>query len=260
MNNKYIKGTAASLAILAQCAVAGLAQSADDKIATSNGLLEIHAIHHASLMLTWSGKHVLVDPAPIGDAKDADPVAGYAALPKPDAIVVTHIHFDHFSVPILEAITGANTVIVAPQAVYDAMPADLKAKTKVMNNGDKGEVDKIPVEAVPAYNTTPDRLKFHPKGAGNGYILSFGDKRVYIAGDTEETPELAHLSAITVAFLPMNVPYTESVEAAAHWAEDFKPGIVYPYHFRNADGKMNDVAAFKTQVGKSREVRVLSWY
>jgi L-ascorbate metabolism protein UlaG (beta-lactamase superfamily) len=211
-------------------------------------------------MLTWNGKHVLVDPAPIDETKGANPVAGYAALPKPDAIVVTHIHFDHFNVPILEAVAGANTVIVAPRDVYDAMPADLKAKTKIMKNGDSGVVDAIPVEAVPAYNTTPDRAKFHPKGVGNGYVLTFGGKRIYIAGDTEEAAELAHLAKIDVAFLPMNLPYTQTVEAAAHWVKDFKPGVVYPYHYRNGDGTMSDVAAFKTQVGSASEVRFLHWY
>ena len=235
-------------------------KSSDDKIATSSGALEIHAIHHASLMLTWNGRRMLVDPAPIDEAKGADPVAGYAALPKPDAIVFTHIHYDHFDLPILKAVAGANVAIVAPRDVYDAMPADLKAKTKVMKNGDKGVVDAIPVEAVPMYNTPPEREKFHAKGVGNGYILNFGGKRVYIAGDTEETPELAHLSAIDAAFIPMNQPYTGTVEGAAHWVKDFKPGIVYPYHFRNADGTMSDLVAFETLVGKASEVRILRWY
>ena len=259
MKNKSMKGTAAGLALLAQCAASALAQGADDKIATSNGALEIHAIHHASLMLTWNGRHMLIDPAPIAD-DGANPTAGYTALPKPDAIVVTHIHFDHFNVPILEAVAGANTVIVAPQDVYDAMPADLKVKTKIMKNGDKGVMDTIPVEAVPAYNTTPDRMKFHPKGLGNGYIFTFGGKRVYIAGDTEETPELAHLARIDAAFIPMNLPYTQTVEAAAHWVKDFKPGIVYPYHFRNGDGTTSDLEGFKKLVGGASEVRFLRWY
>ena len=260
MKNKGVKGTAAGLAILAHCAVSALAQSADDKVATSKGALEIYAIHHASLMLSWNGKHVLVDPAPVGNAKDADPATGYAELPKPDAIVITHIHGDHFSVPVLEEIAGTKTVIVAPQNVYDAMPADLKVKTKVLKNGERETVDAIPIEAVPAYNTTPDRMKFHPKGLGNGYVLALGDKRIYIAGDTEETPELSKLPHIDVAFIPMNLPYTETVEAAVHWVKDFKPGIVYPYHYHNADGTLSDVAAFKSEVGSASDVRLLKWY
>jgi L-ascorbate metabolism protein UlaG (beta-lactamase superfamily) len=230
----------------------------DDTISTANGPVAIHAIHHATLMLTWNGKHVLVDPAPVSET--GDPAAAYRALPKPGAIIVTHVHGDHFNARIIEAVAGANTAIVAPQEVYDALPADLKAKTKVMKYGDKDVVGAIPVEAVPAYNTTPERTKFHAKGAGNGYILTFGGKRVYIAGDTEEAPELAHLARIDAAFLPMNLPYTETVEAAAKWVKDFKPGVVYPYHCRNADGTMSDLGAFKAQVGGASEVRVLDWY
>jgi L-ascorbate metabolism protein UlaG (beta-lactamase superfamily) len=250
---------AAGLAVLTLCMGEAMSAPTDNTISTANGLLAIHAIHHATLMLTWNGKHVLIDPAPL-DAKSADPAAGYESLPKPDAIVVTHVHGDHFNARIVEAIAGAKTVIVAPQEVYDALPANLQAKTKVMKNGDKGAADAIPIEAVAAYNTTPERAKFHSKGLGNGYILTFGGKRVYIAGDTEETPELAHLSAIDAAFLPMNLPYTESVEAAAKWVKDFKPGVVYPYHFRNPDGTMSDLGAFKAQVGGTSEVRVLDWY
>jgi L-ascorbate metabolism protein UlaG (beta-lactamase superfamily) len=250
---------AAGLAVLTLCMGEAMSASRDDTISTANGPVGVHAIHHASLMLTWNGKHVFVDPAPIDD-RGSDPAAGYKALPRPDAIIITHSHFDHFSVPVVEAVAGANTVIVAPQDVYDALPADLKAKTKVMKNGNKDVVDAIPVEAVTAYNTTPERTKFHAKGAGNGYVLTFGGKRVYIAGDTEEAPELAHLPNIDAAFLPMNLPYTETVEAAAKWVRDFKPGVVYPYHYRNGDGTMSDLAAFKKLVGGASEVRVLGWY
>ena len=259
MTIRSAKAIAAAVALVVLSAVSTMAQSTIDTIAAPGGAITVHSIHHASLMLTWNGKHVLVDPAPL-DAKGADPAAGYDSLPKPDAIIVTHVHGDHFNARIVEAVAGAKTVIVAPQEVYDALPADLQAKTKVMKNGDSGVVDAIPVEAVPAYNTTPERTKFHAKGVGNGYILTFGGKRVYIAGDTEEAPELAHLARIDAAFLPMNLPYTETVEAAAKWVKDFKPGIVYPYHFRNPDGTMSDLAAFKAQVGGASEVRVLDWY
>jgi L-ascorbate metabolism protein UlaG (beta-lactamase superfamily) len=252
------KAIAAAAALVVLSAVSAMAQSTNDTIAAPGGAITVHAIHHASLMLTWNGKHVLVDPAPVSEA--GDPAAAYRALPKPDVIVVTHVHGDHFSVPIVEAVAGRDTVIVAPREVYDAMPADLKAKTKVMKNGDSIVVDAIPVEAVPAYNTTPERTKFHVKGVGNGYVLTFGGKRVYIAGDTEETPEVAHLPNIDAAFLPMNLPYTETVEAAAKWVKDFKPGVVYPYHCRNADGTMSDLGAFKKLVGGVSEVRLLGWY
>ena len=253
----YLRWAAAGLALLVIGTGPAMSAPSDDTIATAKGTLEIHAIHHASLMLSWNGKNVLVDPAP---AKDADGIALYKALPKPDLIVITHIHGDHFNVPILEAVAGPDAQIVAPQDVYDAMPADLKAKTKVMKNGDSNVTDAIPVEAVSAYNTSPDRKRFHSQGLGNGYVLVFGGKRIYIAGDTEETPELAHLPNIDAAFLPMNLPYTQTAEAAAKWVKDFKPRIVYPYHYHNSDGTLSDVAAFKTQVGGASDVRLLNWY
>ena len=218
----------------------------------------VHPIHHASLMLTWNGKHVLADPAPVDGAKD--PAPPYRALPVPDVIVVTHIHGDHFNVPIIEAVAGNATVIIAPQNVYDAMPADLKSKTRVMKNGDRLVADLIPVEAVAMYNTTPERMKFHPKGQGNGYIFTVGGKRIYIAGDTEEMPELAHLANIDVAFIPMNLPFTETVDAAAKWVRDFKPKIVYPYHYHDSDGSLSDLNEFKALVGDASEVRLRDWY
>jgi L-ascorbate metabolism protein UlaG (beta-lactamase superfamily) len=157
-------------------------------------------------------------------------------------------------VPILQAVSGGAT-IVAPQSVFDKMPDDLKAKTKVMKNGDKLEVAGVPIEAVPAYNTSPDKQQFHPKGRDNGYVLTFGDKHVYIAGDTEDTPEMRALTGIDVAFLPMNLPYTMSVDQAADAVAAFKPKVVYPYHSRGTD-----VEAFKTKVGNAADVWILDWY
>jgi len=228
----------------------------DDTIATSKGELEVHAIHHASLMLTWNEVCALIDPAP----GERAPLKTYKSLPTPDLIVFTHSHFDHFDAPLLAAIAGAATQIVAPQEVFEVVPEPLKPRTKVVKNGERASVIGIPLEAVPMYNTSPDKQKFHPKGWGNGYILMLGGKRVYIAGDTEEAPELAHLENIDVAFLAMNRPYTLDVEAAAQWVRDFRPMVVYPYHFRNQDGSFSDLAAFKAEVAGASEVRVLEWY
>ena len=228
----------------------------DDTITTSKGELEIHAIHHASLMLMWNEVCALVDPAPDPSA----PLATYKSLPTADLIVFTHSHFDHFDAPLLNAIAGPATQIIAPQEVYEVEPKALQPRTKVVRNGERASAVGIPLEAVPMYNTTPEKQKFHPKGKGNGYILMFGGKRVYVAGDTEEAPELAHLANIDVAFVPMNAPYTMSVEAAAKWVRDFRPVVVYPYHFRNHDGTFGDLAAFKAAVAATSEVRTLEWY
>lgn len=234
---------------------AASAAPSDDVIPTAVGDVQLHAIHHAAFTLTWKGTTVLVDPAPPqGGAAPADVTAEYRALAKPQLILLTHDHPDHFNVAILAAVAGGAT-IVAPQEVFDAMPADLKAKTKVMANGDTATVAGVPIEAVAMYNTTADRVQYHPKGGGNGYILSIGGKRIYIAGDTEETPEMKALKDIDVVFLPMNLPYTMDVEHAAQAVKDFRPKVVYPYHYRGSD-----VAKFKTLVGDAADVRLLKWY
>ena len=221
---------------------------ADDTIAsaivnTNGGDLVIHPFHHASMLLTWNGVAILVDPAPLmGGPKPADITAEYKAVGTPDLILVTHEHGDHFNVPILEAVAGADTVLVTCQDVADKMPADLKAKTKVLANGDSLTVRGVPITAVAAYNITPERMKFHPQARhDNGYVLTLSDKRIYIAGDTEETPEMKALTDIDVAFLPMNLPYTMTIEQAAQAVKDFRPKIVYPYHYAGSD-----VEAFKT--------------
>ena len=258
MKHQWI--VAGALAALALSFPAGAQIAGSDHISTSGGPVEIVPIHHASLMLGWKGQHILIDPAPLDGAQGDAVTAPYKAMPHPDFILITHIHGDHFNVPILQAVAGPNTVILAPQNVRDAMPADLQAKARVMKNGDTGALGAIPVEAVAMYNTTQAKMNFHPKGLGNGYVLSFADKRVYVAGDTEETPELAHLANIDLAFIPANLPYTQTVEAAAKWVTDFRPKMVFPYHYRNQDGTTSDMAAFSTLVGKASLVRLRKWY
>jgi len=227
----------------------------EDRIATEEGDLVIHPIHHAAMTLTWGGKTILIDPAPPpGAAEGGDATAEYKALPPPGLILVTHEHPDHFNVDILQAVAGTAT-LVAPRAVVDKLPDSLKGRTEVMANGDSEQLGGILIEAVPAYNITADRLKFHPKGRDNGYVLTLGGKRIYIAGDTEDTPEMRALTSIDVAFLPMNLPYTMDIEHAADAVKAFRPGIVYPYHYGESD-----VQAFKGLVGDASDVRLLKWY
>ncbi len=248
----------AAAGTLAAIALAALAVPAfaDDQIATDKGDLVIHPFHHASMMLTWNGVHILVDPAPpVGGPKPDDITAEYRAAPTPDLILVTHEHGDHFNVQILQAVAGADTALVTPRSVADKLPDDLKAKTTMMANGDTAKVKDVPIVAVPAYNTTEERTKYHPKGRDNGYVLTLGGKRIYIAGDTEETPEMKALTDVDVAFLPMNLPYTMDIAQAAQAVRDFRPKIVYPYHYAGSD-----VEAFKTMVGNAADVRLLKWY
>jgi L-ascorbate metabolism protein UlaG (beta-lactamase superfamily) len=217
-----------------------------DTITTSEGDLVIHPVDHASLVLGWGDQVIYVDP--VGGAER------YEGLPAPTAILITHGHGDHFDTPTLEAI-ASGVPIITSQEVFDKLPEALKASAKAMANGDEGDVNAIPLKAVPAYNTTPERSQYHPQGVGNGYVLSFGDTVVYVAGDTEPTPEMLAMTGISVAFLPMNLPYTMTVEQAAEAVNAFKPGIVYPYHYSDSD-----LDAFEAAVGDGVEVRLRNWY
>jgi len=222
-----------------------------DLLKTAAGDLTIQPVNHASVVLSFGPEVIYVDPVGGG--------ARYASFAKPTAILVTHAHGDHFDEPTLTAIADSAKVIIAPQAVIDKLTPELKAKAKLMVNGQSGDVNGIPVTAVAAYNTTAERLKFHPKGIGNGYVLSFGDKKIYLAGDTEDVPEMLALSGIDVAFLPMNLPYTMTGEQAAHGAKAFKPKVVYPYHY-GKDGPEPAKFAAAMMGTDGIEVRQRDWY
>jgi L-ascorbate metabolism protein UlaG (beta-lactamase superfamily) len=217
---------------------------AADTLSTSAGDVTIQPLNHATLVLSQGAHIIYVDPAKVD----------FAGQKPATAILITHMHGDHFDPDNLGKIAG-QAAIVAPQTVADKIPAALKGQVTVMKNGDSGTVDGLPITAVPAYNVTADRLQYHPQGRDNGYVLSFGDKKVYIAGDTEPTPEMEALTGIDVAFLPMNLPYTMTPEQAADAVKAFKPKIVYPYHYQGTDTQK-----FADLVGDAAEVRLRDWY
>ena len=220
---------------------------AAEEFATGKGKVLVTPINHATLVIEWSGKTIYVDP--VG-------VAGwYKAFPKPDLVLLTHVHGDHFREAVLKAVVGPKTQLVAPPALAGVLSAGLKAKAIAVANGTSTEKVGFKLEAVAGYNTTPPRKRYHPKGQGNGYVLNLGGKRIYISGDTEGTPEMLALKNIDVAFLCMNLPYTMDVAAAAKAVKAFKPKVVYPYHSRG-----QDTATFKKLVGNSAEVRLRNWY
>ena len=215
-----------------------------DTLSTSAGDVAIQPLNHATLILS-QGNHVLYfDPAKVD----------FTGQPAATAIFITHAHGDHFDPDNLSKIAGKASIVVTEE-VMGKLPDALKAQATVMKNGDSGTVDGIPVLAVPAYNTSPDKQQYHPKGVGNGYVLTFGDKKIYVAGDTENTPEMEALTGIDVAFLPMNQPYTMTPEQAAEAVKAFKPRIVYPYHSKGADTQ-----EFADLVGGAAEVRLRDWY
>jgi L-ascorbate metabolism protein UlaG (beta-lactamase superfamily) len=200
-----------------------------DIFTTSAGQLEITFIGHGSLMLAFTDLTIHVDPYTDPRSKQVN----YALLPKADIILITHEHGDHLDLKAIGQIMTSTTQIIYTKACEQQLNGGL-----VMKNGDQRTIKSIPIEAVPAYNLIHKRENsqpFHPKSEGNGYVLTFGDWRVYIAGDTEDIPEMGDLSDITIAFLPMNLPYTMTPEMAARAALSFRPRILYPYHYGQTD-------------------------
>lgn len=228
--------------------VAALAQASDFRHAVEGGEVVIHPVDHASMLLETPAGVILVDP--VGGAE------AYADLPAPDLILITHEHGDHYDQPTLDALPPVP--IIANPAVAEMLPAPMAERTTVMENGDSGEILGQPIEAIPAYNTTEDRLQNHPQGRDNGYILTLGGQRFLIAGDTEDTPELRALTDIHVAFLPMNLPYTMSVEQAAEAVTAFAPDIVYPYHHRGSD--LETFTRLVDEGGSGAQVVIAPWY
>jgi len=200
------------------------AQFGTDIIKTDKGDLKITFLGHASLLFEFDGKMIYADPASSLD---------WEKMPKADLVLITHNHGDHLKPDIIKTLSTEKTILVADER----SAAQVKA-AKAMKNGDETTVLGLKIEAVPAYNIVHMRsadTPYHPKGHGNGYITTFGDKRVYVAGDTENIPEMQALKNIDVAFLPMNLPYTMTPEMVVDAAKTFKPKILYIYHYRGSD-------------------------
>jgi L-ascorbate metabolism protein UlaG (beta-lactamase superfamily) len=218
--------------------------AAPETFSTSAGNLQLTPIQHASLVIQAGGKVLYVDPAQ----------GSYDGLPQADYILITDIHGDHLAPPIINKLKKADTVIVAPKAV-----AAQVAGAKVVGNGEKTTLGPFAVEAVAMYNLTrgPSAGQlFHDKGRGNGYIVTYGGKRLYFSGDTEAIPEMKALKNIDVAFVCMNLPYTMTPQEAADGVRAFHPAIVYPYHYMGSD--LNAFA--KALDGSGIDVRIRNWY
>jgi L-ascorbate metabolism protein UlaG (beta-lactamase superfamily) len=225
--------------------MSGLASGATDTIPAAGGNIAITPLYHASVQIEHGGKVIQVDPTKEGNAFSPK---------RADVIFVTDIHGDHFQPEALAAVRGQATQVVGPQVVADKLPGII-----VMHNGETRTIAGIQVQAVPMYNLTRGPSAgalYHTKGRGNGYILTLGGKRVYLAGDTECTPEMKALKNIDVAFMPMNLPYTMTPAEAAACAKAFMPKIVYPYHYQGQDTK----AFASALAGTGIDVRLRDWY
>jgi len=198
-----------------------------DVFTTKNGkTITFHALIHASIRIDYDGKVLYIDPV----TKLGDKTIDYTSMPKADYIFVTHEHFDHYDTEAIKQLTDDGT-----QLITNLRCADMLGYGKVMANGDILQLESIAVEAVPAYNTTEGREQFHPKGRDNGFILTFDGLRVYIAGDTEDIPEMADIKYIDIAFLPCNQPYTMTITQLVNAAKMIKPKVIFPYHYGQTD-------------------------
>jgi L-ascorbate metabolism protein UlaG (beta-lactamase superfamily) len=227
--------------LLAAGAFAQVARPIDEGM-TSAGPVRLIVINHASFVIDSAGQVIDVDP--VGASR-------YDGLPQPDLILITHTHGDHLDAAAIAKRRKPDTVILGPEAAAKSVPG-----LTVIKNGDSRQVGPTGVEAVPAYNRPGPGQAFHPKGDGNGYVITFAGQRCYIAGDTQAIPEMAALKDIMVAFLPMNQPYTMTPEEAAKAARAFMPRILYPYHFKGSDVS----ALVRLLEGSGIDVRVRDWY
>ena len=216
-----------------------------EEFQTSEGTVKITPIRHASLMIEAGGQVIHVDPSMAGN---------YEGLPAADVVLITDVHGDHMDPKAIEKVHKAGTTVIAPKAVVEK-----GVEATVINNGESKKIGKWNIEAIPMYNMTRGPSAgtlYHDKGRGNGYVLTYGGKRFYIAGDTEGIPEMRGLKNIDVAFIPMNLPYTMTPAEAADAVRAFAPKVAYPYHYQKSD-----VNAFKSDLANTKiDVRILDWY
>jgi L-ascorbate metabolism protein UlaG (beta-lactamase superfamily) len=227
---------------------------ATDTFPTAKGELKVTPIYHATTLLEIAGQAVYLDPFSKGD---------FTGLPKADFVLITDIHGDHMDPKALDLVSKPETRIVAPPAVAKELKG--RANMIVLENGKKQSLGLFEVEAVPMYNLErgPEKGKlFHDKGRGNGYVLTFGDKRFYFSGDTECIPEMKALASIDVAFVCMNLPYTMPPKEAAVCVNAFKPKVLFPYHYGVPGGPASNLDELKSALDPAAgvDVRVRKWY
>ena len=199
-----------------------------DMFKTRNGkTVKFHALVHASIRMEYDGKEIEIDPV----MKLGNRTIDYTVMPRADFIFVTHEHGDHFDKEAIRLLSNDETRLVTNKRC-----ADMLGFGEIMTNGDKIQIaDDFTVEAVPAYNISEGRTQFHPQGRDNGYVLTIDGMRIYIAGDTEDIPEMASVKDIDIAFLPCNQPFTMTTDQLVKAAKTIKPKVLFPYHYGQTD-------------------------
>src|SRR5580692_6757133 len=236
---------AAALLVTAALTTSAFAADQTQSFSTSAGPVKITPIYHAAARITAGNDVIVIDPAPPAKIDGVGPA---------DLILITDIHGDHMNADDVKALSKDGTVVIAPAAVAKTI-----TQAKVIGNGDSTMWHKWKITAVPMYNMVhnqPNGQPYHDKGRGNGYVLNYGGKNFYFAGDTEGTPEMRALKDIDVAFIPMNLPYTMTPDEAADAVKAFHPKVAIPYHYKG-----QDITIFKKDLeGSGVEVRLLDWY
>ena len=225
-----------------------------DKMETNDGFVTMTPILHATTVLEWKDMTIYMDPY-----GGADRFEGFKPA---DIVCITHLHGDHLNKETLAGLDLSNTRLYAPQSVIDELGEIKFSEIIRLDNGQEDTFKGVTIHAEPMYNLPNDDTARHPKGWGNAYVLTIGGERFYFSGDTEDIPEMRALKDIDYAFVCMNLPFTMTVEQAADAVIEFKPKVVYPFHFRGRNG-FSDVNLFKTIVNEADaniEVRLRDWY
>ena len=240
-------------ATLFSCQASNNKADKDDSFKTPKGdIISIHFIKHASLMIMFKNQSIEIDPV-----TDLSPKTDYTQMPKAKYIFITHSHYDHFDTKAISDLSTKDTKIILNEDCFQKLHKGL-----VMKNGDSLILDNdISVKAVPAYNITPGHLQYHPKNRDNGYIIDIEGLRIYIAGDTEDIPEMKDIKDIDIAFLPCNQPYTMTPKQLIRVAKIIKPHVLYPYHYGNINfdfctGNTNLSSISQALKGSGIDVRI----
>ena len=249
---QFLSTTAALGTITLIPFAASAAGHAADSYPTVNGSVIVHPVAHASIVLETPAGVIYVDP--VGDP------ALYAEMPNADLFLITHEHGDHYNAETLETLMSDTAMIITNPAVLEMLPAPLKAKASAIANGESTIWDATSIDAIPAYNTSEERMNFHPQGRDNGYVLTVDGLRIYISGDTEGTSEMRALQNIDVAFVCMNLPFTMDAAAAAKAVTAFGPTYVYPYHYRGRDDGTQNPEEFAALLSDATEAKFGNWY
>ena len=233
----------------------GFSQKASkDIFETKNGTITIQPVLHSSLIITYNNTTIYVDPY--------GGIEKYKDYKNPDIVLITDIHGDHLDLKTLDSINTSTSEIITASSVLKLLPSTYKSKTTVLKNGQGIHRSDIFIKAIAMYNLPEEKDSRHPKGRGNGYILTIDDTQIYISGDTEDTAEMRSLQNIDIAFVCMNLPYTMDINQAADAVLAFQPKVVYPFHYRGQNG-FSDVEEFKNLVNSKNnqiDVRLKNWY